>query len=175
MNSILFSWPAAFTASGYNCVTGTINLAHYTFFLWKGVFHLNYLNSTLFLLMMFCILYSTLLFKSFIWQNKDLFQAINSHHCKQVSITYLCTLCWPHDKSLHTYTIYVAGGHGRWESVAEEMDDLLESSAFVLFVWWWFPLQHNPRHVCANSQPRGLEEHCVLRSLHISVVSGSPN
>lgn len=63
-----------------------------------------------------------------------------------------------------------AGRHGRWESSAEEMDDLPEGSAPVLTTWWRLPLQHNPRHICADTQPRGLEEHSVLWSLHISMV-----
>lgn len=91
-----------------------------------------------------------------------------SHHCRQVSILYSCTIYWSHNKRF-TY-ICVAGRHGRWESVAEEMDDLPEGSAPVLPAWWWFSLQHHPGHVRADSEPRGLEEHCVLWRLHISVV-----
>lgn len=96
---------------------------------------------------------------------------VNSHHCRQVSVLYFCTLYWPHIKQLQpTNPTCVAGWLGRWEGSAEEMDDLPEGSTLVLSARWWLPLQHNPRHVCADTQPRGLEEHCVLWSLHISVV-----
>ena len=66
-----------------------------------------------------------------------------------------------------------AGWHWRWEGAAEEVDHFLESSAVVLTAWRRLPLQHNPGHVCAHAQPRGLEEHRVLWSLHISVVRPS--
>lgn len=65
----------------------------------------------------------------------------------------------------------VAGWHWRRESVAEEVDHLLEGSASVLPSWWRLSFQHNPRYVRAHVQPRGLEEHCVLWCFYISVVS----
>lgn len=67
--------------------------------------------------------------------------------------------------------VSVAGRHGGWEGPAEEMDHLPEGPAPVFAAWRWISLQHHPGHVCVDAQSRRLEEHCVLRSFHLSVVS----
>lgn len=51
------------------------------------------------------------------------------------------------------------------------MDNLSESPAPVFTTRRWVPLQHHPGHVCIDPQQRGLEEHCVLWSLHLTVVT----
>lgn len=90
---------------------------------------------------------------------------------RRVPVLYSCTLYWPDIKQLQpTNSTCVAGRLGRREGSAEEMDNLSEGSTLVLSARRRLPIQHNPRHVCADTQPRGLEEHCVLRSLHIAVV-----
>lgn len=64
----------------------------------------------------------------------------------------------------------VAGGPGRREGSAEEMDDLPEGPAPVFSARRRLPLQHNPGHVRADAEPGRLEEHRILWSLHVSVV-----
>lgn len=88
-----------------------------------------------------------------------------------VSLVVLHPLQATPAKQLCTGDACVAGGHGRREGSAEEMDDLPEGPAPVLAARRRLPLQHNPGHVRADAQPGRLEEHRVLWSLHVSVVS----
>lgn len=89
---------------------------------------------------------------------------------RQLSVLSCCTLCRPPLEQLRADAACVAGGPGRREGSAEEVDDLPEGPAPVLAARRRLPLQHNPGHVRADAQPGRLEEHCVLWSLHISVV-----
>lgn len=86
---------------------------------------------------------------------------------RQLSVLLRCALCRPPVKQL---CACVAGGPGRREGSAEEMDDLPEGPAPVFAARRRLPLQYHPGHVRADAQPGRVDQHRVLRSLHVSVV-----